>query len=391
MTALRTILHVDMDAFYASVEQRDNPELRGKPLVVGGAGARGVVAAASYEARRFGIHSAMPVSRARRLCADLLIVPNRMGVYAEVSRQVFAVFHRYTPLVEALSLDEAFLDVTASKKLHGSGIDIATKIRQGIDETLNLTASVGVASNKFLAKVASDLDKPDGLTVVPHPPQQFLDPLPVRRIWGVGKKAAERLATIGVTTIGDLRRQPEGRLRSLLGRHADRLSELAQGLDERPVVPDREDKSVSHEETYGRDLTDFDACDRQLLSLSAAVGARLRRKGISGQVVRVKIRLADFTTLSRQLSLHTAVDDDLSISRAARGLFTRWWRRHPDCAIRLLGVGVSQLKESQRQDDLFGPSESATIDKLKDRISERFQDAGLKPAALVKPPGKTQD
>lgn len=382
----RVILHVDMDAFYASVEQRDHPELRGLALVVGGAGARGVVAAASYEARKFGVFSAMPVAKARRLCPQLTVVPNRMGVYAEVSAQVFEIFHRYTPLVEALSLDEAFLDVTASHKLHGSGPTIAQVIRRRISQELNLTASVGVANNKFLAKIASDIDKPDGLTCVPHPPGPFLDPLPVTKIWGVGAKAAERLATLGVRTIGDLRRQPESRLNSLLGRSAARLSALAKGIDERPVVADREDKSISHEQTYGQDLSDKSSCDRQVMELATAVGARLRKKQLCGQVVRVKIRLSDFTTLCRQVSLHAPANDDQSLVRAARSLFNRWWQLHPDCAIRLLGVGVSHLQEV-RQEDLFGPSQSSQIDTIKDQISSRFEQAGLRPAALVKPPG----
>ncbi|MFK7955559.1 MAG: DNA polymerase IV [Lysobacterales bacterium] len=387
MTQARVILHVDMDAFYASVEQRDNPELRDIPIVVGGTGPRGVVAAASYEARKFGVSSAMPIAKARRLCPDLTIVPGRMAVYAGVSRQVFQIFHHYTPLVEALSLDEAFLDVTACEKLYGSGRTIADSIRRSIQEGLGLTASVGIASNKYLAKIASDINKPDGVTEVPNLPQSFLDPLPVRNIWGVGTKAAERLSTLGITTIGDLRRLPDGRLHALLGRSANRLAELARGHDVRPVVPDREDKSISHEQTYGEDLTQFAPCDVQIMELAVAVGARLRHKNLCGQVVRVKIRLADFTTLSRQMSLHTPVSDDQSLTAAARSLFKRWWQRHPDCAIRLLGVGVSQLQET-RQDDLFGPSQATQIDAVKDRISDRFKQAGLRPAALVKPPTK---
>nr|XP_061811986.1 lysine--tRNA ligase-like [Nerophis lumbriciformis] len=294
------------------------------------------------------------------------------------------------PPVEALSLDEAFLDVSASHRLHGDGVTIAGKIREDIRSELNLTGSVGVASNKYLAKIASDINKPDGMTVVPDPPQPFLDPLPVRKIWGVGVKSAERLATLGIKTIGDLRRLPDGRLNALLGRSAVRLAELARGIDDRPVVPDRGDKSISHEETYGTDLTELLDCDRQVMELACAVGARLRNKDLCGQVVRIKIRLGDFTTLSRQRSLQAPINDDQSLSAAARDLLRRWWRIHPDCAIRLLGVGVSHLQQV-RQTDLFGPSQASQIDAIKDRISDRFKNAGLRPAALVKKPVKPAD
>lgn len=390
MASNRVILHVDMDAFYASVEQRERPELRGKPVIVGGAGPRGVVAAASYEVRRFGVFSAMPVARALRRCPDAIIVRPRGALYAEVSRQVFEIFGRFTPLVESLSLDEAFLDVSGTERLFGDGVEVARRIRKTIAEELRLTASVGVAPNKFLAKVASDLDKPDGLTVVPVDVVGFLDPLSVRRIWGIGPKAAERLATAGISKVKDLRLAHDDQLKALLGRGAAHLKALAQGEDFRPVTPFRADRSVSHEETFATDLRALADCNRELLRLAGAVARRLRVSGQAGRVVRVKIRQGDFTTMSRQVRLDHPVSDDQTIASTARRLFARWWREYPDSGIRLLGVGVADLTSSQ-QEDLFETAGTGALDALKDEVQSRFADAGLKPATLVKPASDEAD
>lgn len=383
MAIQRAILHVDMDAFYASVEQRDHPELRGKPVIVGGAGPRGVVAAASYEVRRYGVFSAMPVARALRMCPDAVIVRPRMAVYSDESSAVFEIFQRYTPMIEPLSLDEAFLDVTGSRRLLGDALTIARAIRADIARERRLTASVGVAPNKFLAKLASDMDKPDGLTVVPDAVQPFLDPLPVRRIFGIGPKAAAKLKQIRVETIGDLRRADPQAVKVRLGTHAGRLLNLARGIDDRPVISSAPAKSVSHETTFDTDLTEAPDCRRRLLALSEAVGRRLRRKRLMGSVVFVKIRDGRFRTWSRQQSLADPVSDDHTISRTAWALFDQWWQHSGPRPIRLLGVGLSQLVAATGAGLIRQGSES--LDALKDQVAERFADAPLTPASLVKP------
>jgi DNA polymerase-4 len=254
----RRILHVDMDAFYAAVEQRDRPELRGKPVLVGGWGNRGVVCAASYEARPFGCRSAMPISTALRLCPDAIVLPVRMARYQEVSRQVFAIFEEFSPLVEPLSVDEAFLDLSGTEEIFGSPEAAAAKLKARVRDTTGLTASVGVAPNKFLAKVASDLRKPDGLVVVPPDRiQAFLDPLPVERLWGVGPATLTRFRNLGVRTVADVRRLHPERLKREFGSSADHFRRLAQGLDDRPVSPDHQAKIVSHEFTFGEDVGDL--------------------------------------------------------------------------------------------------------------------------------------
>src|SRR3954468_5187626 len=251
----RAVLHVDMDAFYASVEQRDNPETAGKPLIVGGTNGRGVVAAASYEVRKYGVHSAMPMSTALRLCPHAICVRPRMDRYKEVSSQVFAIFHEVTPLVQGLSLDEAFLDVTESAALFGDAVAIARRIKQRVLETTRLTASVGVAPNKLVAKIASDLDKPDGLTVVePERIHAVLDPLPVRRLPGLGRKTGAKVETRGIQTFAQLRAAPDSVLWPLFGRYVQRIRDRAAGIDDRPVEPDREEKSISAEDTFERDV-----------------------------------------------------------------------------------------------------------------------------------------
>jgi DNA polymerase-4 len=284
-SAGRTILHADLDAFYASVEQRDRPELRGKPVIVGSDGPRGVVATCSYEARKFGVHSALPGSIARRRCPQGIFVPPRMRVYVEIARQVRAIFESVTPLVEPLSLDEAFLDVTGSARLFGGGVSIAKKIRADVLAQTQLTISIGVASNKYCAKVASDLDKPDGLTIVPRGGEaEFLAPLPIRRLWGAGPKTQERLESLGLHTIGEVATCEEKRLRRVLGEEGTaHFKRLALGLDDRSVAPSQAPKSISHEQTFGHDLEGDDAAHAVLLALSESVGMRARAQGLQAR------------------------------------------------------------------------------------------------------------
>ena len=376
--AARSILHVDMDAFYASIEQRDDPALRGKPLVVGGGSNRGVVAAASYEARVFGIRSAMPMREACRRCPNLLRVRPRMAHYRSVSAQIFDVFHRFTPLVEGLSLDEAFLDVTNSTSLFGSPVEIARAIKQEVREVTGLTASVGVAGNKFVAKIASDLDKPDGLTIIyPADYPVRLDPLPVAVIPGVGKKTLERLKGTGIRTVRDLRLAEDRVLQPVFGRFTKKTRDRASGIDDRPVVPDRDDKSISAEETYDVDLGDRDDMDRELLRLCERTAARLRKAGLAAGTIHLKIRQPDFSTFTRQRRINPPANGTDQLFAIARGLLEAWLARNPGARLRLLGVGGSSLQPAG-QPDLFGEEKPATaVDETVDAIRERFGNAAL--------------
>ncbi len=370
---MRSILHVDMDAFYASVEQRDNPELRGKPLAVGGTSNRGVVAAASYEAREFGVRSAMPMRDALRRCPHLLRVRPRMAHYKTVSRQVFEIFRGFTPLVEGISLDEAFLDVTGSESLFGPPEGIAAAIKNKILETTSLTASVGVARNKLVAKIASDLDKPDGLTIVyPEHYASRLDPLPAAVIPGIGRETLKRLEHAGLRTVKDLRIAPDRVLEPVFGRYTRKTRERASGIDDRPVVPSREEKSISAEETYDADLTTRSQMERELLRLTERTSARLRKAGLAAGTVQIKIRQSDFKTYTRQRRIHPAVNGTDSVFGIARDLLGSWLSSNPGARIRLLGVGGSDLAPAE-QPDLFADSDSTTaVDEAVDRIRDRF-------------------
>jgi len=392
----RSILHVDMDAFYASIEQRDRPELRNRPVIVGGTpSGRGVVAAASYEAREFGVHSAMPASQACRLCPQAVFVRPRMEVYAEAGQQVREILGRFTPLVEPLSLDEAFLDVTGSDKLHGPAVEIGGKIKRSIRAELNLVASVGVAPNKFLAKIASDLEKPDGFTVVdPDRIPDFLDPLPIRRLWGVGKTAEARLSAFGIETIGQLRQLPEQTLVETFGEKGGRhLARLCRGEDDRPVVPDHEAISISHETTFAHDLTDREVLRAVLQQLTDQVARRLRRQQARAVTIHLKIRYADFQTYTRSLSLPAATDSTRELWEGVRSLFEE---RLPDrpLEIRLLGMGVSHLhRGEQRQRLLFGDStcdRDRQLDEARDAIAERFGSSSVRPASQIEQPEDTR-
>ncbi|MCA9143002.1 MAG: DNA polymerase IV [Planctomycetales bacterium] len=376
------ILHVDMDAFYASVEERDQPELVGRAVIVGGTPqGRGVVAAANYVAREFGVHSAMPATQAKRLCPHAIFLRPRMAHYAEVSSQIRAVFERYTPLVEPLSLDEAFLDVTGSETLHGPAIEIARKIKAEIRDALSLVASVGVAPNKFLAKIASDLEKPDGLVVVdPTRIQEFLDPLPVSRLWGVGKVTGALLEKLRVRTIGQLRQLPEDSIQRHLGNNGAHLWELAHGIDSRRVTPEQEAKSISHEKTFATDIEDLAALRAWLLELSEQVACRLRRQGIKARTVHLKLRFDDFHTITRAQSLSAATNVTQEIWESVLSMIDE---RLPARAlrVRLLGVGVSNLGQGKStQLGLFtdeSHERNSRLDEVADSIKAKFGSTSL--------------
>ena len=345
----RAILHVDMDAFYASVEQRDNPELVGKPVIVGWPGGRGVVAAASYEVRKFGVRSAMPMHTALRLCPGAVCIPPRMQRYREMSQIVFAVFHEVTPLVQGLSLDEAFLDVTESQALLGTPAAIARRIKDNVRARTALTASVGVATNKLVAKIASDLDKPDGLTIVPESRiREVLDPLSVRRLPGLGRKLGEKVEAAGLRTLGELRAATDAVLWPLFGRDTQRMRERAAGIDDRPVLPDLEEKSLSAEDTFAQDLADPRRLDDHLCRLAELAGERLRSRGLMAGRVGVKIRRHDFTTFTRQRAIAPPTQDGRTLRNVARELLSRWLTEHSGAKLRLLGVVLTDLSPASQ-------------------------------------------
>jgi DNA polymerase IV len=385
VAGMRTILHIDMDAFFAAVEQRENPALRGKPVVVGAAGdARGVVAAASYEARKFGLRSAMPSREALRLCPEAIFVPPRHDFYASVSRDIFEIFERYTPEIEPLSIDEAFLDVSGALHLFGSGAEIAEKIRREIREEIGLTASAGVAPNKFLAKLASEMNKPDGLTVVPVSQADirvFLAPLPVSRIWGVGPVLEAKLRGIGLETIGALQTVPPSKLESACGKHtAEHLRKLSLGEDTRPVEAVQVEKSISREHTFSKDVRDPDVLARTLGKLVIDVGQRLRAAGYYAGTARIKIRWQGFRTNTRQCVLDPPCCDDFHLRAAAQRLFLAEPVRHP---VRLIGFGVQDFQtQPSQQLDLFGATSEGTARKERlcrtmDQLRHRFGDDSI--------------
>ncbi|NOX75913.1 MAG: DNA polymerase IV [Gammaproteobacteria bacterium] len=393
------IIHADMDAFFASVEIRERPELRDRPVVVGGPPEqRGVIAAASYAARRFGIHSAMPTATALKRCPDLVLLPGRMALYHAVSEQIHAIFARYTPCIEPLSLDEAFLDVSASEKLFGPAVDIARRIKREIQHELQLVVSVGVAPNKFLAKIASDLDKPDGFVEVSADAiPAFLDPLPVSRLWGVGRVMETRLRGLGLHTIGALRHRPVAILERHFGHHGKHLWQLAHGIDERTVVSDREAKSISHETTFARDVDTPDTLRAVLLGLTEQVAWRLRRHGHLSRTVRLKLRFADFHTLSREKSLSCPTQHTGELWQTVAALLDRL--QHDEFAnalppVRLIGMGVSgfdNTSATQDQLDLFATPrhEAADIDHVADAINNRFGGRLLRRARSVRGHGNS--
>lgn len=368
----RTILHVDMDAFFAAIEQREHPEYREKPVIVGGLSSRGVVATASYEARRSGVHSAMPMTTARRRCPDGIFVQGNYALYRAVSAEIFAIFSRYSPLVEPLSIDEAFLDVTGMGLLAPSPRVLAQRLKAEIREKTALVASVGIAPNKFLAKLASDLEKPDGLVEIrAEDAVRRIAPLPVRRLWGVGRRTEEKLLAQGIKTIGEMQQADEKKLTRSLGRRAAHaLKELSFGRDERRVEPDREAKSIGKEVTFECDLESAEEAERELLALAEKVGWRLRLAGVAARTIQIKVRRADFTTFTRSRTLFEASAHDGPIFQTARDLFRELGIKS---GIRLLGVtgenfepsALPSLFRDEKKERLYG-----AIDALKKRFGE---------------------
>jgi DNA polymerase-4 len=379
----RAILHLDLDAFYASVEQLDDPALRGRPVIVAGPSRRGVVCAASYEARRFGVRSAMPTMRARSLCPEGVFVAPRFARYGELSERVFAIYRRVTPLVEPLSLDEAFLDVTAGERLHGAAREVAARIRREVREETGLAVSAGAADVKLAAKIASDLAKPDGLVVVPPgTTRAFLAPLPVSRLWGVGRVTEGALHALGIRTIGDLAAAPEAVLATKLGAsHAKDLRALARGEDPREVVAEEAVKSVGSEETFDRDVVGEAALLPHLLAQSDRAARRLREAGLRGRTITVKLKYADFTLVTRRTTLPAPTDDGAAIHAAARAQLAR---ADLDRPIRLCGVQVSGFAGGAQLDLFARPDpRRAALHAAVDDLARRFGKGAVRPATLV--------
>ena len=383
MLTTRQILHIDMDAFYASAEQLDNPELKGKAVLVGGSvKQRGVVAACSYEARKFGIHSAMPTSQAIRLCPQVVVLPVRMSRYVELSEQIHKIFHDYSPEIEPISLDEAFIDVTGSLKLFGSAEKIGREIKNRIKQELGLTASVGVAPNKFLSKLASDLDKPDGFVIITEEnKQQIIDPLNVSRIWGIGKVTTKALESRGITTIKQLRTAPISVLKAVLGNQAEEIQKLAQGIDDREVVSDRQAKSISQEETFPEDIIDKEVLAVTLDNQVEQVAQRLRAQKLQGKTITLKLRFSNFKTITRSFSLDAPTNITATLLEQGEKLFMQWYNKSAS-KLRLLGFWVSGLsQEGSGQKSLFSEPEDEKqkkLDEVYDKIKQKFGDDALK-------------
>ena len=377
MAESRQIIHVDMDAFYASVEQLDDPDLIGKAVVVGGdPRQRGVVSAASYEARKFGVHSAMPMSKAIRICPNAIVLPVRMKRYVELSQQIHAIFEKFTPQIEPISLDEAFLDVAGSLQLFGSAEKIGLDIKHQIKVQLGLVASVGIATNKFLAKLASDLDKPDGFVVITEEnKQQILDPLPVSKIWGVGKITEKALKSKGINTIGQLRKAPIETLRSIFGEQTPHMLRLAQGVDNREVESSREAKSISSEQTFATDITDKNVLLNVLLNQVEDVAQRLRTNDLEARTITLKLRYDDFRTVTRSNTFDHPTNTTKTLWQEAEAIFLKWYKESAG-ALRLLGFGASGLQEAESdQHQLFSEPDhdkQKRLDKAFDRIREKF-------------------
>ncbi|MEU1733896.1 DNA polymerase IV [Streptosporangium sp. NPDC020145] len=383
------ILHVDMDAFFASVELRERPELRGLPVIVGAPGPRGVVLSATYEARRFGVHSAMPMIRARRLCPRAVIIPPSRGKYSEVSRGVMEIFRTFTPEVEPIASDEAFMDVGGARRRLGPPAAIAAMIRERVAGEHGITCSVGVANSKFVAKLASQHCKPDGLMVVPADQVvDFLHPLPIAALWGVGERTERSLARLGVRTVGDLARIPVETLQHELGQAVGtHLAALAWGRDERRVTPHTPDKSIGAEETFATDVDDPERIHRELLRLSERVAARLRQAGHAGRTVSVKLRRADFTTISRSRTLREPTDVARVLYATARDLYGASGLL--GVRLRLVGVRVENLVPAAGVTRQLGLGERETgwreAEQAMDRAARRFGQDAVLPASLVRP------
>ena len=384
---IKSIIHLDMDAFYPAVEVLDNPELKGKPVIVGGRKERGVVASASYEARKFGVHSAQPIAKAMRLCPKGIFLPVRMSRYKEVSEQIFEIFYRFTPLVEPLSIDEAFLDVTGSTRLFGHPIYIAKNIKQMVFKEIGLTVSAGVAPSKFVAKIASDMDKPDGLTVVPPDRiREFLDPLPIKKMWGVGKVTQKALSSLNIRTFRELSLTAVKVLEQKFGKHGIKMHQLSMGIDERDVVPEHDVKSIGHEETFPHDITELDEAKKELLSLANRVSRRMRRNSVTGRTIILKVKYNDFVQVTRSKTLPKSTEDGREIYSIACSLLekTKVGKR----PVRLLGISLSQLSflGPESQLTLFDQNETSKkrkdLNKALDSLYEKHGEKSIRPGTL---------
>ena len=374
-----------MDAFYASVEQNDQPQYRNKPVIVGGTGGRGVVAAASYEVRKYGVFSAMPISRARRLCPHAIVLPVRMSRYREVSAEVFKVFREATPEVEGLSLDEAFLDVTGSLALFGSIETIGASLRERILSRTGLHASVGMAHNKYLAKLASDAGKPRGFVHVPTDGVRlFLDPMPVSSIWGIGKQTLPKLKKLGVLTIGQLRKTDPVELQRVLGNRAGHFIALAKGEDDREVVSARPDKSLSREVTFDEDIVKPTELYSELQRQVESVAGRLRGEGLLARTIQIKIRDSRFRTVTRRRSLAVPTASTQLVFKQARQLLEKWLQEHLNTPVRLLGVGVSGLEEPDEHGIDYDSPEQKVLDSTLDEIKRRYGENKLTHARAMR-------
>lgn len=379
---LRWVMHVDMDAFFASVEALDDPSLKGMPVIVGGLGSRGVVSTCSYEARAYGVHSAMPMAQARKLCPDAVFLKGRMQRYSEVSERIMAIFRDISPVVEQLSIDEAFLDLTGMERLYASPVAAGRLAKERIKNEIGLTASVGLAPNKFLAKLASDYDKPDGFTVIRHEEAQaFIAPLDVTKIFGIGEAAAKALAQLGIVTIGQLALADEAVLARIFGKNAHSVKLLARGIDERPVEAAGEPKSIGRETTFAEDLYGRDACLKELLYLSGLVGYRLRRKGYYGHTLTLKVKYNDFRTITRSLTGESDISCDEDIYELAAKLL----KSAPlSKGVRLLGITVGSLTRGRSlslgfEEDTKKMQRNAAVDKIKARFGEKAIFRGVRP------------
>lgn len=382
----REIIHLDMDAFYASVEVLDNPELKGLPVIVGGSSDRGVVCAASYEARAHGVHSALSIVVARRRCPAGIFRQVRMSRYVEVSEQVMAIFRHYTPKVEQISVDEAFLDVTGCRSLFGSAVDIAGKIRKRVRQEIGLTVSAGVAGSKLVAKIASDFNKPDGLTIVPHGHEaEFLASLPIKRLWGVGGKTLPALNLLGVRTIGDLTRFSLDFLEKKFGKQGRNMYFYARGIDQREVETGRSAKSIGNEETFDRDLTDLRQIRKELLRLATKVGERLRRHHFSGRAITLKLKYHDFIIVSRSMTMAQPTNDSRLVYQTVLSLLPKTLAGVKP--VRLVGIAVDKLREDSlpRQLDLFSSKKTGRkkLNRAIDQINKRFGSHTIKSAILT--------
>lgn len=388
----RVILHIDMDAFYASVEQLDNPALRGRPVIVGGTAKRGVVSAASYEARKFGVHSAMPIFQAQQKCPDGIFMPVRMARYREVSKQIMNLLEGFSPLIQQISIDEAYMDISGEDKLLGSPEEIGQGIKRSIKEATSLSCSIGIAPNRFLAKIASDLDKPDGLTIIqPENVPRFIENLSIKKVPGVGERMIQALHKMGVLTLGDIQQLPEHLLLKRTGKFGKRLLELSLGIDDSPVVAYMESKSISSEQTLPVNTDDMEALKKQLLIESEIVGRRAREKGVRGTTITLKLKRADFTQVTRRVTLDEPTNSSNSIYEQGRKLLGQF---RPSGKFRLIGVGISNLvpaEEVPKQLDLFkkaDPEERSweDVEQAMDAIKEKFGRDAIKRGGLLKDP-----